>query len=90
MAYLSANIVNYLLQKKFTFKCRRQDYLKQFLQFFLVGLVGMGINVVVVYFGTEYFGLWYIYGKVIATFFAFLWNYSANKYFTFSTTRTLC
>lgn len=83
-AYFVAALVNYSLQKKVTFKCKKNNYCRQFLQFFLVGLVGLLINMVIVYAGTEYFGLWYIYGKVIATFVAFLWNFTMNKFFTFT------
>lgn len=83
VAYLFASIVNFLLQKVFTFKCKKGAYLKQFMIFFTIGLGGLLINMGIIYAGVTLFGLWYIYGKVIATFVAFIWNFIANKLITF-------
>jgi putative flippase GtrA len=82
-AFIIAALSNYVLQKKFTFKCQNKNYARQFFFFFTIGLIGMLINLIVVYLGTTYFNIWYIYGKLIATFLAFIWNYSANNFLTF-------
>ena len=37
----------------------------------------------IMYTGVEFFGLWYILAKVIATGVVLIWNFLGNKYFTF-------
>ena len=83
VAFIIASMVNYILQKKYTFQCDEKNVVRQYLLFMIIGVVGMLINVVTVFVGVEYFGLWYMYGKVIATFLAFIWNFGANKFLTF-------
>lgn len=84
LGYLIAATVNYSLQKKLTFKNKSTRYMSQFSAFFSVGLIGMGINLITVYISVEFFGLWYMFGKVIATGIAYIWNFSVNKLFTFN------
>lgn len=84
LAYFVAALVNYLLQKKITFKCKNNRYFSQFARFFVIGLFGLLINLTIVYVGTEYFDVWYFYGKIAATILAFTWNFSANRFFTFN------
>lgn len=83
LAFTLAAILNYILQKMITFRNSSKKYLKQFLAFFLIGLVGLAINLSVVYLGVEYVGLWYMTAKLVATVLAFFWNFSANKLLTF-------
>lgn len=82
-AYLIASIVNFTLQKKTTFKCRKDKIYRQYLIFFAVGSVGALINLLIVFCYVEYFHLWYMHGKIIATFIAFFWNFWGNKLLTF-------
>lgn len=83
VAFIIASMVNFVLQKKFTFRCTEKNIVKQYLLFAVIGVFGMLINVVTVFVSVEYFQLWYMYGKVIATFIAFFWNFGANKFLTF-------
>jgi putative flippase GtrA len=83
LAFIIAAIFNFFAQKKFTFKDKNKNYFYQLSFFGLIGVIGMGINVVVVFVSVHFFGLWYMSGKLIATVIAFIWNFFANKLITF-------
>ena len=83
LAFIIASIVNFFLQKRFTFKDKNKKYSLQFSSFLLIGVVGMGINLFVVYMSVELLHLWYIFGKIFATGIAFIWNFLANRFITF-------
>jgi len=83
LAFFVAVIFNFIAQKKFTFKDQNKNHAFQITSFFLIGIVGMGMNVGIIYVCVEYLGLWYMFGKVFATGVAFVWNFLANKFITF-------
>lgn len=78
-----AVINNYLLNKYFTFKSSEKNNLKQFTKYFLVSLIGLGINNTSMYFLINYLLCWYIYSKMMTTLVVLFWNFLANKYWTF-------
>jgi len=82
-AFIVALFFSYFFQKKFTFKNGCQKYAPQFSVFCLVSFVGLLINAGIVFSVVEVFGLWYMFGKVIATGVSFIWNFSAHKCITF-------
>ena len=82
-AYFFAALVNYLLQKKWTFKCKSTKYCKQFIAFFIIGLGGMAINIAIIVIFVEYLSLSYLLGKGVATIVAYFWNFHLNQHGTF-------
>ena len=83
LAFLVASVFNFLGQKTLTFKNKQSNYGFQASSFLLVGLVGMGINLLVVFVFVRALGLWYMFGKIVAVGIAFIWNFFANKFITF-------
>lgn len=83
IAFSIAAIVSYFAQKRLTFKNGSQRYAPQFSVFCLISLVGLLINAGIVFGAVEFFGLWYMFGKVVATGVSYIWNFSAHKYITF-------
>lgn len=83
LSFTAAAFVNFLFQKKFTFKDHQKLSAKQFSHFLIIGIVGMAINLLVISVSVEYFHIWYIYGKLIAVMIAYIWNFNANRLFTF-------
>ncbi len=82
-AFMIGILVSYISQKNLTFKNSSKKYAPQFSIFCLISLVGLLISAVVVFGTVEYFGLWYIFGKVIATIGTYFWNFFAHRYVTF-------
>lgn len=85
ISFCVAVINNYFLNKYFTFKSIEKNSLKQFIKYFSVSLIGLGINNTSMYFLINYLLCWYIYSKMMTTLVVLFWNFLANKYWTFKT-----
>jgi len=83
ISFIVAVINNYIFNKFWTFEDRDKDFLRQFGQFLVVSIIGLGLNVLILYVLVEFAGMWYILAKVLATGVVLIWNFFANKYWTF-------
>lgn len=83
ISFIVAVINNYIFNKFWTFKDRDKDFLRQFGRFLVVSIIGLGLNVLILYVLVEFAGMWYILAKVLATGVVLIWNFFANKYWTF-------
>lgn len=75
----------FIVHKKFTFQCKREDRLRQYIFFFLVNLVGLSLYSAILYVGVEYLEVFYLSVAVFDKLLVFVWNFLANKYITFRT-----
>jgi dolichol-phosphate mannosyltransferase len=79
-------ITNYTLNDIFTFRDRRirgfRFFLTRMVKFNIVSLVGVGINLGLLYLFTEVFGVYYLVSNLIGIAVAFLWNYLFNNWWT--------
>lgn len=55
-----------------------RDYLSKGYRNAGVGAAGAVINWILLFTITQYLGLWYVYSEIIATFFAWFFNYNMN------------
>jgi len=62
---------------------RRYPTLKQFLKFCIVGASSAVINFSILFIFTRFVGVWYIYSSVLAYLLSAVFNFSANKFWTF-------
>ncbi|TES95224.1 GtrA family protein [Patescibacteria group bacterium] len=83
ISFIVAVINNYIFNKFWTFEDRDKDFLRQFGRFLVVSIIGLGLNVLILYILVEFAGMWYILAKVLATGVVLIWNFFANKYWTF-------
>ncbi|MFC1686328.1 GtrA family protein [Patescibacteria group bacterium] len=83
ISFVVAVINNYIFNKIWTFEDRDSSFVKQFAQFLVVSVVGLGLNILILYVLVEFAGMWYILAKVLATGVVLIWNFFANKYWTF-------
>ena len=91
--YFTAAVINsYFLNKFWTFKAEgAKKGKKEFTQFFIVSLIGFGINVGVASFVVNIIGsqfgtgdkLWANVGAICATFAAMIWNFLGYKFIVF-------
>jgi putative flippase GtrA len=82
LAFLVAAMYNYTLNRNWTFKTNGSQK-KQLPAFLLTGGTALLLNNLILFVSVDTFGLWYIYGKIIATAVVTFWNFFINKYFTF-------
>lgn len=85
---------NYVLNRVWTFHSRNPNVRGEFLRFFIVSLLGLGINNLILVGYIEFLGCpLSIYGwvlpafwvaKILATGVVMVWNFAVNNRFTFS------
>ena len=51
--------------------------------FSLIGLVGLGLNDLILWILTDGLGLFYIFSNVIATIIVYFWNFGVRKRYIF-------
>ena len=85
VAFIVAATTNYIFNKTWTFKERlRENIGRKYIQFFIVSVVGLIVNLGFLYLFTEYFKLYYIVSQIIAILIGFIINFIGNKIWTFS------
>ena len=84
ISFLIGLVVNYLLSIYWVFDKRTlENRMAEFFIFTLIGLVGLGLNEGFMWFFTGFVGLYFMYSKLISTFFVLLWNFAARKVILF-------
>lgn len=84
IAFLLGLLANYLLSIFWVFSRRTLE--RRWLEFgifALIGVVGLGLNELFIWFFTEHFQLYYMISKLIATALVLLWNFTARKFLLF-------
>ncbi|MFC1898064.1 GtrA family protein [Candidatus Cloacimonadota bacterium] len=73
-------IVNYSLSVKWVFNVDiTERKLSQFLIFGIIGIVGLGLNELIIWFITEKLQVYYLYSKIISTVIVLFWNFLARR-----------
>jgi putative flippase GtrA len=88
LSYFVGMIINFFLNKYYTFNNTYKKLHFQFFSFAVVALIGLALNEVLLYALVHYvFGspsdLFIMVSRIVATFVVFVWNFIANKQTTF-------
>jgi len=89
MSYLVGTIINYTLNRRFTFNNTYKKIHYQFASFAVIALIGLGIQEALMVGLVHYLladtsvDLLLMASRVIATFVGFIWTFIANKKITF-------
>lgn len=84
LAFVTANIVSFILNRRWTFRTERARIHLQYSKFFLISLVGLSLTLMFMYLAVDRLGIWDVIAKPIVVFVVSLWNFGANKFWTFS------
>jgi putative flippase GtrA len=85
IAFLVGLAVNYILSVAWVFNRRRMNsWLSEFVVFALIGLGGLLLNEVFIWFFTEVILLFYLVSKAISTVLVCLYNFLVRKFVLFS------
>lgn len=80
LSFILGLIVNYLLSKKFVFQEETSiSQTKEFVIYAIIGVIGLGIDTLLVWVFTEFICLYYMISKIISTLIVFIWNFGARK-----------
>ncbi len=83
MGFCFACTGNYFLNRIFTFQDHNPNIGLQYLSFFVISFIGLIINSLLLLVIQKRTNLDFYYSKILVTGLLFLWNYSANSYYTF-------
>jgi len=91
ISFVVAVVHSYFWNKLWTFKAKKTDATKEFLQFFIVSIIGLLINGAIVFMITTWVnpvsGLadasWANVAKIAATFISLVWNFIGYKFVVF-------
>ena len=75
--------VCYLLNAKFVFKSGRHSKQKEILAFFSFSIIGLVLNIVLMYLMTSYTPIWYVISKTMITAFIAVFNFIVRKKLVF-------
>lgn len=84
IAFCIGLTVNYLLSISWVFNQNRSAKpWVEFVVFALIGVVGLGLNELIMYVATDLISLHYMLSKLISTAIVFCWNFFARKLIIF-------
>jgi len=85
ISFIVAMTSNFFLNKVWTFKENiKLNVGKKYLQFSLISVSALLVNLFFLYFFTEVFGIYYLISQILAIGIAFIINFLGNKIWTFS------
>lgn len=73
----------FILNRKFTFRDKSPNQMKQYIRFWLVALGGVGLNLLIVYLLVEKARLFDMVAVLIAVAIVFFWNFTMSRLWVF-------
>ena len=84
LSFVAGLLVNYIISKLWVFdKTSIKNGKLEFLVFALIGVIGLGLTELLMWFFTDVLGLFYMLSKVLTTAIVYFWNFFARKYMIF-------
>lgn len=74
-------VANYILSMLFVFKSGNNSKVKEFIVFVLLSIGGLLINQLIMWIGTEFMSVYYLWVKAFATVFVPIYNFVTRKIF---------
>jgi putative flippase GtrA len=82
-AFIIANIVNYLLSVRFIFVNGKFSLHGEIGGFFLISVIGLGLNVLFMHLFSNFLGIWYLWAKILTALLVMSFNFTTKKWFLF-------
>ena len=84
ISFILGLITNYLLSVVWVFNNRTLgNRWAEFAVFAIIGVIGLGLNALIMYVCTDKMGIHYMISKIISTVIVFFWNFFARKIILF-------
>lgn len=83
MGFTMAATSNYMLNRIWTFHSTNPNIMLEFTRFFVIALIGLGINMLIIWAMNGKFKVNFYVSKLFATLLVTLWNFLINAYYTF-------
>lgn len=80
LSFIAGLSVNYFLSIRWVFmRTDDADALFDFILFAVIGVLGLGLNTLIMWFSTEILGVHYLISKLASTAIVFFWNFLARR-----------
>ncbi len=80
ISYGMGMIVSYILSVRWAFgKRSMQNKTAEFLIFIIIGVIGMGLNALILWLWTGLLGLNYLLGRLVSAVIGYVWKFAARK-----------
>ena len=84
ISFILGLVTNYLLSVVWVFNNRTLgNRWAEFTVFAIIGVIGLGLNALIMYVCTDKMGIHYMISKIISTVIVFFWNFFARKFVLF-------
>ena len=85
IAFILGLVTNYLISISWVFQhSGKMRVWQEFVCFAIIGVIGLGLNELIMYVGTDIMHLHYMISKLISTAIVFFWNFFARKFILFN------
>lgn len=85
IAFILGLVTNYLISISWVFQhSGKMNVWQEFTFFAIIGVIGLGLNELIMYVGTDIMHLHYMISKLISTAIVFFWNFFARKFILFN------
>ena len=74
---------NYIWNRLWTFHSKNEDIPVEYLSFFIISLIGLGINNLTIWILADRLKWNFYFSKLCATAVVMVWNFTMNLFFTF-------
>ena len=83
IGFIVATLFNYVASMRYVFNSRfgPHEKRKELIIFILLSVVGLGLNQFFMWLFVEFFSIFYIFSKVLATTLVMAWNFVSRKIF---------
>ncbi len=83
LSFSLAVLNSYIWNRRWTFRSNDPRRLRQFIRFLTISIVGLVLNSTIMYIAVSQLKVHDIWGLALATAIVTIWNFLANKYYTF-------
>ncbi len=84
LGFSFAATTNYMLNRLWTFQSHNPNITLEFTRFFIIALIGLGINLLIIWAMSGKFKVNFYVSKLVATIIVTGWNFLINAYYTFA------
>ena len=82
--FILAATSNYVFNRIWTFNSTNPQVMLEFTRFFIIALIGLLINLLIIWAMTGKFKVNFYISKLVATILVMAWNFLINAYYTFA------
>ncbi len=83
-SFLAGLLVNYYISTAWVFESTIKNKHIEFTLFALIGIIGLGLNDLLIWIFTEKCHIYYMFSKLITAALVYLWNFLGRKYLVFN------